>query len=138
MHVFHSLTAVLLSLALGACGGDPPTAVSPGCVPTATLLCPGDSLAAKVNAAPEGTAFQLRSGIYRLQQFSPKTGQSFTGEPGTVLSGALLLTDWSQEGAYWVHTGLKDEGEVRLASSCQPQYPACAYPEDLFIDDTLL
>jgi parallel beta-helix repeat protein len=107
-------------------------------VTTATVLCPGDSLAAIVNAAPEGTAFQLRSGVYRLQQFSPKTGQSFTGEAGTVLSGAQLLTEWSQEGAYWVHAGPKQEGEVRLASSCQPQYPACAYPEDLFIDDTLL
>jgi len=127
---------VLLLLAL-ACGGEPSTGVEPGCG-TATILCPGDSLAAKVNAAPEGTAFRLRSGVYRLQQFSPKTDQSFTGEPGAVLSGARLLTDWSQEGSYWMHGGQTQEGEVRLASSCQDGYPACAYPEDLFLDDSLL
>jgi len=133
------LAVLLLALACGGgCGGGSPTGSDIGCDSSPTILCPGDSLAAKVNAAPEGTAFQLRSGIYRLEQISPKSGQTFTGEPGAILSGASLLTDWSQEGSYWVHAGQTQEGEVRLASSCQQAYPACAYPEDLFVDDSLL
>lgn len=133
------LAVLLLALACGGgCGGGSPTGSDIGCDSSPTILCPGDSLAAKVNAAPEGTAFQLRSGIYRLEQISPKSGQTFTGEPGAILSGARLLTDWSQEGSYWVHAGQTQEGEVRLASSCQQAYPACAYPEDLFVDDSLL
>ena len=101
------LTVLFLML---ACGGDSSTGITNGCDGSPTTLCPGDSLAAKVNAAPEGTAFRLRSGIYRLQQLVPKTGQTFTGEPGAILSGARLLTDWSQEGAYWVHAGQTQEG----------------------------
>jgi len=69
-------------------------------------------LATEVDAAPEGTAFQLRAGLYRLQQFSPKAGQSFTGEVGAVLVGARLLTEWAREGSFWVHAGQTEQGEV--------------------------
>jgi hypothetical protein len=80
------------------------------CVGSASVICPGESIAAKVAAAPEGTSFTLRSGVHRLQQFSPKSGQSFTGEAGTVLSGARLLTDWAREGSLWVHGGQTQQG----------------------------
>ena len=116
--------------------GEPPAA--PACAGSATVICPGESIAAKVDAAPEGTAFTLRPGIHRLQQFAPKAGQSFTGVPGAILSGARLLTDWVREGGLWVHGGQTQQGEVRLLASCQPAHPRCAYPEDLFIDDSVL
>jgi parallel beta-helix repeat protein len=141
-----------LALAL-ACGGEPGTGPGPTpgpgpspepepepgaeCAP-ATVLCPGETLATEVNAAPEGTAFRLREGVYRLQQFSPKAGQSFTGEPGAVLVGARLLTEWAREGSYWVHAGQVEQGEVRLPDACQDTRPGCALPEELFIDDQVL
>ena len=76
--------------------------------------------------------------MHRLQQFSPKAGQTFTGEPGAVLSGARLLTQWTREGSRWVHGGQTQQGEERLASSCDAEHPRCALPEDLFIDDSIL
>jgi hypothetical protein len=120
-----------------ACGGDltAPSAAECG---APTIICPQHSIQAKVDAAPEGTAFRLRPGVYRLQQFSPKAGQSFSGDTGAVLSGARLLTEWVQEGGYWMHPGQTQEGEVRLASSCEATRPACALPEELFVDDSVL
>lgn len=50
-------------------------------------LRPGDNLAAAVAAAPEGTAFLLKSGVYRRQSITPKTGHAFLGEPGAILDG---------------------------------------------------
>jgi hypothetical protein len=91
-----------------------------------------------VNAAPEGTAFTLRAGVHRLQQFTPKSGQSFTGETGAVLSGARVLTDWTRDGSLWVHGGQTEQGEVRLAQSCDLGHLRCANPEDLFVDDSVL
>ncbi len=139
-----------LVLAL-ACGGEPGTGPGPTpgpgpgpepepgaeCAPL-TVLCPGETLATEVNAAPEGTAFQLRAGVYRLQQISPKAGQSFTGEPGAVLVGARLLTEWAREGSNWVYAGQVEQGEVRLPGACQDTRPGCALPEELFIDDQVL
>ena len=130
------LRRLILGAAL-ACGGEPATGPDVECG-SATILCPGDSLAAKVNAAPEGAAFRLRSGVYRLQQFTPKMGQTFTGETGAVLVGARLLTEWVPEGGHWVHLGQTQEGEVRLAAGCQEARPGCALPEELFIDDRVL
>jgi hypothetical protein len=129
--------APLVFVLAWACGGDATSPPAPDCQGTATIICPGDSIAARVAAAPEGTAFYLRPGIHRLQQFSPKAGQSFSGDPGAVLSGARVLTEWRQEGPYWVHGGQTQEGEVRLASSCEAAHPGCALPEQLFIDDSV-
>jgi parallel beta-helix repeat protein len=120
-----------------ACGGDLTTPSAAGCS-APTIICPADSIQAKVDAAPEGTAFRLWPGVYRLQQFSPKAGQSFSGDTGAVLSGARLLTEWVQEGGYWIHAGQTQEGEVRLASGCEASRSACALPEELFVDDNAL
>jgi parallel beta-helix repeat protein len=144
------LRARIALLVLGlACGSEPGTgpAPTPGPGPgpepggecaAATVLCPGETLETEVNAAPEGTAFRLRPGEYRLQQISPKTGQTFTGEAGAVLVGARLLTEWVQDGLHWVHAGQMEQGEERLAAGCEESRPGCALPEELFIDDQVL
>jgi hypothetical protein len=66
---------------------------------------------------------------------------SFIGETGTVLSGARLLTTFSQVGSYWVVSGQTQEG-VRTSSTnnngkpiCMARFPRCYYPEELFIDN---
>ena len=48
---------------------------------------PGDSIQGLVNAYPPGTTFLIKAGVHRNQQVTPKTGDSFIGEPGAVLSG---------------------------------------------------
>src|SRR4051812_25228452 len=53
---------------------------------------PSGSLAGAVETAPDGTTFCLQPGVYRLAQpIVPKTGDSFVGSTGSVISGALVL-----------------------------------------------
>jgi hypothetical protein len=104
-------------------------------------LYPGDDLQAAVDNNPEGTTFVLAPGLYRLQQVNPKDGDTFIGLPGAVMNGAELLTDFRQETVedvtYWVGApGPTTPGQ--LSGECDPDHPACIYPEDLFIDDTPL
>jgi nitrous oxidase accessory protein NosD len=106
---------------------------------TPVTLQPGNDIAAAVNSFPAGTAFLLKSGMYRMQSIVPKAGDSFLGEPGTVLSGARVLTSFTREGAYWVAGGQAQEGPtVGLSNSpaqCSTGFPRCMRPEDLFFDD---
>jgi parallel beta-helix repeat protein len=62
------------------------TAPSP-CVGSATVICPGESIQAKVDAAPTSTMFTIKAGIHRSQRVNPKSGDIFTGEPGAILDG---------------------------------------------------
>src|SRR5690606_32375824 len=99
-------------------------------------IAPGESIQGAVDAAEEGAVFLLRSGIHRLQQVDPKTGQQFFGEEGTVLNGARLLDEFTREDGLWVHGGVEAEGEQR--GTCASDRPTCVFPEDLFFDDQRL
>jgi hypothetical protein len=94
---------------------------------------PGDDLQAAVDAQPPGTEFRIRAGVHRLQQVRPKDGDVFTGEPGAVLSGAVVLEGWRREGDFWVVEDQPYRGQVH--GSCEPGYEGCRFPEDLFLDD---
>ena len=97
------------------------------------LLTPGTDIGSVVDSQPGNTTFIFSAGYYRLQQLHPKSGDSFVGEPGAILSGAQLLTSFSQEGKYWVVYGQTQQGQVH--GVCDAQHPGCIYPEDLFFDD---
>lgn len=101
-----------------------------------TQIFPGQSIQAAVDAYPAGTAFTIKAGVHRLQQVAPKSGDSFTGEAGAVLSGARLLTSFTRSGSYWVASGQTQEGVEH--GECEAAYPRCTRPEDLFIDNVLL
>lgn len=97
------------------------------------LIFPGQDVQAAVNAMPEGTAFLLRAGVYRLQSVRPKRGNTFIGEAGTVMSGARIVTGFTASGSTWVAIGQTAGGMIH--GDCEPGYPRCSFPEDLFIDD---
>lgn len=99
-------------------------------------LYPGDNLQLRVAAAPAGTSFVLKAGLHRLQSIRPKDGDVFTGEAGTVLSGARLLTAFTRSGKYWVAGGQTQQGVVH--GTCEAAFPRCNFPEQVFIDDRLL
>jgi parallel beta-helix repeat protein len=48
---------------------------------------PGEDIGAAVDANPTGTTFILKAGTHRRQSIWPKDGNTFIGEPGTVLDG---------------------------------------------------
>ncbi len=118
------LRSVLLCAGLLAPGGGWAATVA---------LRPGDDIQAALQAHPPGTTFLLRAGVHRLQAITPRSGDVFLGEPGAVLNGARLLTEFRVEGNYWVAEGQTQQG--RRLGSCQPGRPRCHYPEDLFLDD---
>jgi hypothetical protein len=106
--------------------------------PGPIIIYPGEDILAKVNAAPAGAAFVLKAGVHHpTGSITPKDGQQFSGEPGTILSGARSLTGWIQDGSRWYLTGQTQQGIINGSDSsvCVAGHPRCAYPEDLFIND---
>ncbi len=99
-------------------------------------LSPGDNIQQAVDQNPPGTTFILNGGIYRLQSVRPKDGDTFSGMPGAVLSGAVVLTDFTREGALWVVSNQTQQGQ--LNGMCDAQHPRCVHPEDLYFDNTPL
>jgi hypothetical protein len=96
-------------------------------------LSPGDNIQSAVDAAPKGTTFVLRAGIYRMQSVAPKDGDIFSGEGNVILNGSQVLSfrlDPAGSGLWvsnatamtWVH------------GKCLPDHPLCGYSQDLFID----
>ena len=71
-----------------------------------------------------------------MQAIEPKEGDVYSGEVGTILSGARLLSSFSREGNYWVALGQTQQGEI--SGVCDNVSPRCSYPEDLFFDDVPL
>jgi len=99
------------------------------------LVHPGDDVQQMVNQNPAGTAFRLSGGLYRSFSIQPKDDDSFIGDAGAHLTGAQVLTGFSRSGSYYVISGQFQHGQVTDASECDPQHPACNYPEDLFFDN---
>lgn len=107
---------------------------------TGTDIYPGQDLQSKINSYPGGTTFRLQPGIHRLQSIVPKSGSSFVGQAGAILSGARLLTAFNRSGKYWVASGQTQQGSIKPISRnyCLPAHPGCFYPEQLFINNVLL
>jgi len=102
-------------------------------------IFPGEDIQGRVNTAPPGTTFLLKSGVHRMQAIVPRDGDTFMGEAGTVLSGARLLATLSRSGSYWVATGQLQQGRGAPGDApCREGYSRCNYPEDLFINDVPL
>lgn len=136
---------------LTSCMGEPENSVGPtreGASTTSTVpewerpsittpenvpgVRPGESIQAAVDAAPDGAEVVIAAGIHRTQSVDPKTGQTITGAPGAVMSGAMALSDFVEQGGLWVHEGITAEGERR--GVCIDEESACDLPEDLYID----
>lgn len=125
-------------IATAAGGPADTTAVTVTAVSTGPVIYPGSSIQAAVDANPAGTAFLLKAGVHRMQQVKPKSGDSFAGEAGTILSGARLLTTFTRSGGYWVAGGQTQQGQATDPVHCEPGSEGCQWPEDLFLDDRLL
>src|SRR5437870_10766905 len=91
-----------------------------------------------VNANSAGTWYVLKKGIDRLQTITPKDGDVYQGETGTILSGAKLLTSFIREGVYWVATNQTQQGPSSTTVPCQTGREGCEYVEQLFFDDAPL
>jgi hypothetical protein len=113
-------------------------ASTPGAGGAASVdIFPGDDWQAAVDANPEGTTFEIKAGLHRLAEVIPKDGNAFIGEPGALLNGAKLLTEFVLDGPYWVADAeLSYQGVVH--GVCIEDYEGCSYPQDVFLDDAML
>jgi parallel beta-helix repeat protein len=96
----------------------------------------GDNLQSAVDAHPPGTTFVLASGVHRNQQVKPKDGDTFIGERGAVLSGAIVLGGWQRQEGRWLVEGQTAEGS--LHGEVEDGHERDRHPEDLFVDGRLL
>ncbi|MBR0703702.1 right-handed parallel beta-helix repeat-containing protein [Bradyrhizobium diazoefficiens] len=94
-------------------------------------LTPTDDVQSIVDASSEGTLFILKSGLYHNITIEPKDFQSFVGEDGAVMSGAVEISNWSCTNGIWTASGFPapsySHGEGRDGMA--------QYVEDLFVDD---
>ena len=97
---------------------------------TAIYLRPGDDVQSIVDASSEGQVFVLTAGTYHNLTITPKDGQTFIGEDGAVLSGAVEITGWSRSGGVWSASGFPDPGW----SHGEGRNGMAALTEDLFFD----
>ena len=102
----------------------------------AVKLQPGDDINAVIAQHPPGSTFLLGAGVYRMQSVTLRDGDVLMGEYGAELNGSRLVTEVSREGDYWVLPEQTQQGKV--FDKCFPEFPACKYPEQVFIDDRLL
>jgi parallel beta-helix repeat protein len=111
-----------------------------GCAPAAQsqqtiVLKPGQDLESIVAHAPEGTRFLFEPGIYRQQTIGPKNRQEFIGQGGAILSGAMVLANWTEDSGRWRHEGLPEA--LPFKGECADGRALCAHREDLFFNGRL-
>jgi hypothetical protein len=118
----------------------------PTCTPGPLVLCPSDSLQAKVTAAGTGAGFTVGPGVFPFASITPLANQSFVGfDSLTVFSGARTLTGWQSDGAgHWYVGGQTQHNTQVNVFSCAKlvlngpgtdSVPAlCGQPEQLWIN----
>jgi hypothetical protein len=101
---------------------------------------PGQDIAAIVAGQPAGTTFRFAPGVYRRVQITPKSGQTFIGEPGAILSGARVLEGFQADGNHWSIGGQTSQlfGGGPCDSFEGRSYNGCQHPEQLFLDGNIL
>ena len=87
--------------------------------------------------APPGATFVFETGVHRLERpIVPRTGDTFIGEPGAVLSGALSVEADGREGDLWFVADLPLD--LSTHGNCRRDRPRCNVRHDLFLDDVAL
>src|SRR5262245_47706454 len=104
------------------------------------VLGPENDIQTSVNNNPQDTTFYLKSGVYRLQSITAKSGNIFIGETGAVLNGAKVLSSFTRSGKYWTAPGQAQVVPIDTTSGagCMADSPRCLYAEELFFDDMRL
>ena len=93
---------------------------------------PTDDAKAIIEAAEPGTMFEFAAGVHAVDSIEPSDGQQFTGSPGAVLTGAVVLEGFEAAGDVWVIAGQTSERPP--GGTCASGRSRCDRPEDLFLD----
>lgn len=125
-----------LSLLILLTGTAIPAAAQPAgalsCPPGAIPVRPGQSLLQAVEKAGPGASFCIGTGLHRLQSVEPRAGQRFFGEPGAILNGARILSQFEPVDGVWIAGGQAQTGIAR--GICATGFEACAQAIGVFAD----
>ena len=99
-------------------------------------IAAGESIQSAVDHNPPGTSFAILAGVHRRQQVIPKEGDTFIGEPGAILNGAMPLTEFEHSGALWIASAQIQQNTPH--GECVASAAGCQFAEDLFMDDVPL
>jgi hypothetical protein len=119
-------------------GASAPTTASGASKCEGNRLQPGNDPQVQLQSKSEGETFCFSAGVYRLTRpLTPKDGQKLVGEPGAILSGAEVVSDWTQTDGAWRATGYLPSHPF-VHGECTGGYRGCGYAEAVFYDNRQL
>lgn len=113
-------------------GQDAPSA----CPAAAVRVAAGESIQRAAIRAGEGGTVCIGAGLYRMQEIAPLRGQTFLGEPGSVLDGSRIVRQSERTGRFWSLTGLYPRHVG--AGQCRGGGSACLQSLAVFLDGRAL
>ena len=142
--VLADLQVLLGAETVGQIGPESPAGQTgavapPPRAPHEVVIEPGQSIQAVVDAHPAGTSYRIAAGVHRAQMVAPKAGDTFTGDAGAVLSGAILLDPaaFTRSGSTWMIGGRREE-HTGMHGVTLPGHERAAAEHDLWADDRRL
>lgn len=109
------------------------------------VIAAGESIQKAIDSHSGGTKFVLKSGTHRTGSIKPKDGNTFVGESGAILSGAVIVKGWAAKDGLWTvggQTTTADKWTKFSGKACTDEKSglgsgpgACRYPHILFIDN---
>lgn len=100
---------------------------------TVVRLAAGDDFQAKIDQAAPGTTFVVEAGVHRVGDLHARSGDTFQGEPGAMLCGSDVLSQWVKEGQHWVSVEPLPIPRMDYHDAPCPSW-ACRHPQDLYVD----
>jgi len=108
-------------------------------------LHPTDNVPKIVSSRPPGTTFIFTPGTYRLSQpIIMKDNDKFIGETPcappksscpAIVSGSIVIGPLAKfDGTNYQVTNQKQHNQRARPDNCDPGWPSCIYPEDLYFD----
>ena len=127
--------------------GSPSRSLEPAQPPARTgdevVLEVGDDFASVIATQPPGTHFRIAEGVHVGQQIRPRDGDTFTGDAGAILSGAVPMAagEFTRRGDVWVATGQTEEAFIwngTFHGEMRPGFERDGANHDLWAGDTRL
>jgi hypothetical protein len=110
-------------------GSELKVGASGGCA--GTRVAPGDDLQAALDKAGPGGVLCLAEGVYRIEApLRPSRGQRLSGKRGAVLSGAKVITGFTESGGRWSAAAFLPP-ETGTHGDCTA--PGCTDQQDVFL-----
>ena len=111
--------------------GQPQPVSAAGCGPGAIRIAAGTVIQPIVARAPTGARFCLGAGLHRAQRIAPNDRQIIEGEPGAVLSGAVIVAGAVRDGDFWRFR--TEAVAARRHGTCLASRPLCNQPFRIFL-----